>query len=106
MTKVINIKHNPNWKQEGIIYIGRGSMFGNPYKIGEDGDRNDVIEKYIKHFHTKLWNHPKFETAIMGLTGLTLGCYCRPKAGFQGKVLCHGQIIAAYLDGIKPEEVE
>ena len=28
------------------IYIGRPSRWGNPYKIGPDGDRDTVIEKY------------------------------------------------------------
>jgi hypothetical protein len=28
------------------VYIGRGSAWGNPYVIGKDGDRAEVIEKY------------------------------------------------------------
>ena len=28
------------------IYIGRPSLFGNPFKIGKDGTRAEVIEKY------------------------------------------------------------
>ena len=28
------------------IYIGRGSAWGNPFVIGRDGDRAEVIEKY------------------------------------------------------------
>lgn len=109
MTKVINIRHNPNWKQEGVIYIGRGSMFGNPYKIGEDGDRDEVIEKFNDLFYDE-WIRDLDESVdaerILSLRNKILACYCRPKKGFQGKLLCHGQIIAAYLDGIEPEDIE
>ena len=30
----------------GAIYIGRGSKWGNPFRIGPDGDRATVISKY------------------------------------------------------------
>src|SRR6202035_2356792 len=30
----------------GAIYIGRGSKWGNPFRIGPDGDRASVITKY------------------------------------------------------------
>jgi hypothetical protein len=30
----------------GAIYIGRGSRWGNPFRIGQDGDRATVIVKY------------------------------------------------------------
>ncbi len=109
MTQVINIKHNPNWRKEGVVYIGRGSMFGNPFRIGRDGDRAEVIEKYNELFYDELVRDfdEKFDLErLLELRGKTLGCYCRPKNGFQGKLLCHGQIIAAYLDGVEPEDIE
>ena len=28
------------------IYIGRGSKWGNPFVIGKDGSREEVVEKY------------------------------------------------------------
>jgi hypothetical protein len=30
----------------GAVYIGRGSKWGNPFRIGPDGDRAAVIAKY------------------------------------------------------------
>lgn len=109
MTRVINIRHNLNWSKEGIIYIGRGSMFGNPFRIGQDGDRAEVIEKYNELFYDELVRDfdDDFDLErLLELRGKTLACYCRPKNGFQGKLLCHGQIIAAYLDGCEPEDIE
>ena len=41
MCKVVN-----KYKEDYDVYIGRGSKWGNPYRIGEDGTREEVIEKY------------------------------------------------------------
>ena len=44
MCRVLNKHH------EGVparaVYIGRGSKWGNPFRIGPDGDRLAVIAKY------------------------------------------------------------
>ena len=32
--------------QDGDVYIGRGSPFGNPFIIGKHGTREEVIEMY------------------------------------------------------------
>ncbi len=42
ITHVVNIDRNENYD----VYIGRGSDWGNPYVIGIDGDRDEVIRKY------------------------------------------------------------
>src|SRR5579871_4104710 len=44
MCKVLN-KHQAGIPA-GAIYIGRGSRWGNPFRIGQDGDRATVIVKY------------------------------------------------------------
>jgi hypothetical protein len=44
--------------------------------------------------------------AIPELKGKVLACWCKPAKGFQGKVLCHGQILAALADGCRPEDIE
>lgn len=106
MTKVINIRHNPNRRKDGAIYIGRGSPFGNPFHIGKDGNRAEVIEEYKKFFYDRLLWDREFWTEIKSLKGKTLACYCRPKKGFQGQLLCHGQVIAGYLDQVEPKEIE
>lgn len=82
MTKVVNIRSYDG----DYIYIGRGSKWGNPYKIGKDGTRDEVIikyEKYIKGKQELLCDLPK-------LAGETLGCYCYPKK-------CHGDILVKLL---------
>ena len=43
-TRVVNVR-----KEGHDVYIGRGSMWGNPFRIGPDGTRIEVIKKYEKY---------------------------------------------------------
>jgi len=72
------------------VYIGRGSKFGNPYIIGKDGTREEVIEKYRDWFNKKI-KKPRFRKEVLKLRGKKLGCYCAPKA-------CHGDVIIEWLN--------
>ena len=87
MKKTIVVNKN---KSEYDVYIGRGSIFGNPYIIGRDGTREEVIKKYRKWFYNKL-RSPKFQFEINKLSGKRLGCFCKP-------LDCHGDVIANYLN--------
>jgi hypothetical protein len=66
------------------VYIGRPSIWGNPFHIGRDGLREDVIklyEEWLSH-RVSLMRRAKRE-----LRGKVLGCFCAPLA-------CHGDILA------------
>lgn len=66
------------------VYIGRPSIWGNPYAIGKDGTREEVIELYRKYIN----DNPELqEQAKNLLKGKILGCWCSPYA-------CHGDILA------------
>lgn len=75
--KVVNLR-----KESYEIYIGRGGKWGNPFIIGKDGNRDDVIRKYYE------WviNQPALLAALPELEGKVLGCYCKPAA-------CHGDVL-------------
>lgn len=101
-TKVVNIK-----KEKYDVYIGRGSIFGNPYTHlplqntqaqAQVKSREEAIEKYKEYFYKKIEEDPEFLDDILRLKDMVLGCYCRPIKGFKGKLLCHGQIIAEFLN--------
>ena len=65
------------------VYIGRPSKFGNPFVIGKDGDRDQVIAKYRDWIATK----PELiEAAKTKLKGKDLVCFCSPKS-------CHGDVL-------------
>ena len=90
MTNVINLKHT--------VYIGRRNplraedgYFGNPYILGQDGDRQQVLELYRIHFNERIKNDVEFKKRIEALKDKILLCYCKPEA-------CHGDIIKEYLD--------
>ena len=66
------------------VYIGRPSVWGNPFVIGRDGDRAEVIAKY----RAWLLARPHLvERAKRELKGKVLGCWCSPQA-------CHGDVLA------------
>jgi hypothetical protein len=71
-------------KDKYDVYIGRPSKWGNPFTIGKDGNREEVIRKYAGWIikQTELLNN------IQELKGKVLGCWCSPKA-------CHGHILSA-----------
>ncbi len=85
ITTVVNLKMGSY-----DAYIGRGSPFGNPFKIGKDGDRDEVIRKFRLYFKERL-KDSTFKSMILALRGKRLGCYCAPLA-------CHGDVIVAYLN--------
>ena len=85
MTVVVNRR-----KSSFDIYIGRGSPLGNPYRIGFDGSRDEVIRKYAYDFPLRYRTEPEFREAVLSCEGKRLGCYCKPEA-------CHGDVIVAFL---------
>ena len=79
------------------IYIGRGSILGNPFKIKRDGDRNEVIDKYRSWLWTEIGKHGRVWDELIRIFRIweqcghvSLACYCFPKA-------CHGQVIGSAL---------
>ena len=73
-----------HWKRGKYdVYIGRPGPWGNPFEIGKDGDRKEVVEKYAEW----LLAQPELvEKAKEELKGKVLGCWCAPN-------LCHGNIL-------------
>lgn len=63
------------------VYIDVGPL-GNPFVVGRDGTRKDVIEKYDAWLPTQ----PDLLVLVTELRGLTLGCSCHPDAS-QGQIL-------------------
>jgi hypothetical protein len=72
---------------DDVVYIGRPSKWGNPFVIGRDGTRGQVIEKYENH----LLNDWQLVEALPELQGKRLACYCAPKP-------CHGDLLAWLAD--------
>jgi hypothetical protein len=73
-------------KHQYDVYIGRSSKWGNPFVIGKDGTRDEVIQKYDVWLDTQ----PELLAALPELQDKILGCWCAPKS-------CHGHILVARL---------
>lgn len=69
-----------------FTYIGRGSQWGNPFRIGIDGDRSTVIRSYREY----LLGQSELLATLGELRGHALGCYCAPKA-------CHGDVLIEFI---------
>lgn len=95
ITRVINIKTHPVFRSKkstpSYEYIGRGSYWGNPYSMYEEGDdREEVIRKFKYDFDYEKFPN-KEKTEVYKLAGKRLGCFCKPQA-------CHGDVLADYLN--------
>lgn len=81
-------------------YIGRPSPLGNPFVIGRDGDRDEVIAKYRAWLEKAISpgvNTPARDEFIrlwrLARAGdVTLVCWCAPLA-------CHGDVLKEKLEG-------
>ena len=82
-TRVVHCKREPY-----DVYIGRPSIWGNPFVLGKDGDRDEVIRK----FRSWLIRDSGISIEqISSLRGKTLGCWCHPNS-------CHGDVLAELAD--------
>jgi len=95
ITRVINIKNETKYRNlkstSNYEYIGRGSYWGNPYAMHENGDdREDVIRKFKYDFDFEKFPN-KEKSEVYKLSGKRLGCFCKPEA-------CHGDVLADYLN--------
>ena len=79
-------------------YIGRGSPLGNPFVIGKDGSREQVIAKYRVWLNEQIMRkNPvvldelnRLGNKAIDEKGLALQCFCYPKP-------CHGEVIKEKL---------
>lgn len=77
--RVLNKRHDKIPKDS--VYIGRPSKWGNPFVIGRDGTREEVIAKYER------WLSETGKIAdLEELRGRDLVCWCSP-------LPCHGDVL-------------
>lgn len=87
--QVVNIHHGAEYD----VYIGRKSIWGNPYShlasklsVMRTATREEAIEKYEIYIRSK----PDLLAQLHTLEGKTLGCFCKPKP-------CHGDVLMKLL---------
>ena len=95
MDAVINLNHEPKLREafeyahvvNNTVLIDRRTKWGNPFRIGRDGSRDEVIARY----RADLWRRIRAgEIALEELAGIAhcwYACHCSP-------LPCHGLVLA------------
>lgn len=104
ITIVNKYKHTST---ENDIYIGRGSVLGNPFTSIKDkltlaeficDSREESVESFRKYIEEKISSKDKkicYElNRIYKMDKVNLVCFCKPKS-------CHGDIIKELIDAKK-----
>ncbi|MGW4330439.1 DUF4326 domain-containing protein [Nocardia sp. NPDC004573] len=80
--------HLIDWarRHEVFVRIDRTSDWGNPYIIGRDGNRDDVITTHAHHLAQRVDLLIRLRRGE--LAGHVLGCWCAPQP-------CHGDTLTA-----------
>lgn len=73
------------WATQSGLYVrvDRRTEWGNPFEMGQDGDRETVIANYRDHY---LPYKPSLLLRLSELRGKALGCWCAPEP-------CHGDVL-------------
>ena len=64
------------------VYIGRPTKWGNPFVIGPDGTRQEVVQKYKDY----ILSNQSLLSQVHELRGKDLICFCAPQQ-------CHGDVL-------------
>lgn len=68
------------------VYVGRPTKWGNPYVIGRDGTREEVIRKFREYAVDALYQD------LHELEGKDLVCWCPP-------LPCHADVLLELANG-------
>ena len=82
MPKVYS-KRQPNEIPKGAVYVGRPTLWGNPWKAGQHGTRAEVVARYRRYAIERLRQEPSWLTP---LKGKDLVCWCAP-------LECHADVL-------------
>ena len=88
--KVVNMKD-----EKADVKIDRSSILGNPFKIGKDGTREQVIQKYRKYLINCFQVVGEIQNMAYNMEdNINLGCHCKPKE-------CHGDILIEAIKAVR-----
>lgn len=96
---------------EGVVRVDRRTRYGNPYTHLRTNTKavyrvatvKEALEQYGSWLGGQLMANPSF---LEPLRGRQMACWCKPPAGFKGRLLCHAQILGGVLYDIPAMDVE
>ena len=89
MPQRIQMRRSKGWrKPAGVIYVGRPTCWGNPYRVGRDGSAIECVEKFERLCALKRKQTPgAFREWIAPLRSHDLACWCPVGAP------CHADVL-------------
>lgn len=102
--RILDGGHSPatvvvnKYKSEFDVYIGRGSIWGNPFTVEQYG-RAQCIAMYRQYIIHRLETEPGLLAELMKLDGKRLGCFCKP-------LPCHGDVLVELIEKAKAYEIQ
>ena len=87
-TSIVNLKDHPALESRDLVRIDRTTRWGNPFVIGKDGDRAQVIRLYRIELWRRINTGEVSLEALAGLDRKQLACWCAPL------LPCHGEVLA------------
>jgi len=96
MTTVIHHRDRGSIPSDEYVYIGRPSIWGNPFSHRHDSIATTIVssrDEAIDRYRTWIQTQPFLLRQLPTLKGKTLGCWCKPRS-------CHGDILAELADAV------
>lgn len=102
MPQRIQRKRTKGWRMPAdAVYVGRGTVHGNPYKIEGYLTRELVVSLFRTHMQRMKQNHPdNFDAMLAPLRGKKLACWCHPEK------ICHADVWIEFLTEEGKSDVE
>lgn len=73
-----------------VKYVGRPTIFGNPFHKSLTMSHDEVVEKHRVYLERRLKRDKYFERKMMELAGYNLACWCKSK---HPELSCHADNI-------------
>ncbi len=86
MARIVNLGHEPDAEAAGAVRIDRRTQWGNRFRIGPDGNREQVIARYRADLWRRIRAGELALDRLAALDGERLACWCAPHP-------CHGDVL-------------
>ena len=97
--EIVNLKNLRNVSDGVVVRVDRTSVLGNPFYMRDEGQRDEVCDKYADYFNKKVTEKTdeKFMNELRRIYKLAktnnvyLACWCAPKR-------CHAETIKSFIE--------
>lgn len=92
--KRIQLKRTKGWKMPpNTVKVDRSTKWGNPFRVGRDGDVEDCVDKFLLWLDGKPDGHALLLDAEKELRDKNLACWCKIWDENGLRVPCHADVL-------------